>query len=87
MVHTMDENIGKLIESLKNHNLFENSLIIFSSSNGGLTTQRSGPLHQLFHWAEGYLCSGIKNSSAYKSTLSKIFKKINDVTVSHGLFP
>ena len=34
----MDENIGKLIKSLKNSDLYENSLIIFTSDNGGLST-------------------------------------------------
>ena len=35
MVFSVDKNIGKLINYLKNNNLYENSLIIFTSDNGG----------------------------------------------------
>lgn len=39
MVHSTDENIGKLISFLKQKNLYDNTLIIFTSDNGGLSTQ------------------------------------------------
>mgnify|MGYP003324046788 FL=1 len=39
MVHSTDENIGKLISFLKQRNLYDNTLIIFTSDNGGLSTQ------------------------------------------------
>ena len=39
MVHSMDENIGRLISFLKDKNLYDNTLIIFTSDNGGLSTQ------------------------------------------------
>jgi arylsulfatase A-like enzyme len=38
MVYAMDENIGRLITSLKERGLFENTTIIFTSDNGGLST-------------------------------------------------
>ncbi|MEO1012675.1 MAG: arylsulfatase [Bacteroidota bacterium] len=34
MVSYLDENIGKLVEQLKNEGLYENTLIVFSSDNG-----------------------------------------------------
>ncbi len=39
MVHSTDENIGRLISFLKEKNLYDNTLIIFTSDNGGLSTQ------------------------------------------------
>ena len=39
MVHSTDQNIGKLISFLKQRNLYDNTLIIFTSDNGGLSTQ------------------------------------------------
>jgi arylsulfatase A-like enzyme len=38
MVYTMDENVGRLIASLKEQGLYENTTIIFTSDNGGLST-------------------------------------------------
>jgi arylsulfatase A-like enzyme len=38
MVYAMDENIGRLITTLKQQGLYEQSSIIFTSDNGGLTT-------------------------------------------------
>lgn len=38
MIYSMDENIGKLIEKLKANGLYENTTIIFTSDNGGLST-------------------------------------------------
>ena len=39
MVHSTDENIGRLISFLKDKNLYDSTLIIFTSDNGGLSTQ------------------------------------------------
>ena len=36
MVSSVDENIGKIIQSLKELNLYESSLIFFTSDNGGI---------------------------------------------------
>jgi len=43
MVNSLDENIGKVIEQLKALGLYENSLIIFTSDNGGLSTSEGSP--------------------------------------------
>jgi len=42
MVYALDENIGKLIAKLKEKGLYENTTIIFTSDNGGLSTLVSG---------------------------------------------
>ena len=90
MIHAMDENVGKLIESLKKNDLYENSLIIFSSDNGGLSTQRRvaptsvTPLRA----GKGYLYEGgIRIPQLIKTPGQKVNKKINQVTVSYDLFP
>ncbi len=38
MVFAMDENVGRLIKALKERDLYENTVIIFTSDNGGLST-------------------------------------------------
>ncbi|TLP71713.1 sulfatase [Maribacter sp. ACAM166] len=38
MLYALDENIGKLISKLKEEGFYENTTIIFTSDNGGLTT-------------------------------------------------
>lgn len=38
MVYALDENIGRLIKQLKEKGVYENTLLIFTSDNGGLTT-------------------------------------------------
>jgi len=45
MVYAVDENIGRLIDKLKEENLYENTIIIFTSDNGSLTTVKSE-----YHW-------------------------------------
>lgn len=38
MVYALDQNVGRLIDKLKALNILENTLIIFTSDNGGLST-------------------------------------------------
>ncbi|MDP6929821.1 MAG: sulfatase-like hydrolase/transferase, partial [Planctomycetota bacterium] len=44
MVHAMDENVGRLLDILNRSGLEKNTIVIFTSDNGGLTTKNSpGP--------------------------------------------
>lgn len=44
MVRSMDSNVGRLISTLKEAGKYDNTVIIFTSDNGGLsTTQNGGP--------------------------------------------
>ncbi len=38
MLYALDKNIGRLIAKLKNEGLYENTTIVFTSDNGGLST-------------------------------------------------
>ena len=40
MVRSMDKNVGRLLSALKEHHLMDNTIIIFTSDNGGLTTKK-----------------------------------------------
>ncbi len=93
MLYAVDKNIGKLVKTLKDNNLYENSLIIFTSDNGGLTTKRKVaqkvaptsvyPLRAGKGWLyEG----GIKIPQLIKTPHNITNEKINDLTVSYDLF-
>ncbi len=43
MVEALDENIGRLLNSLENLGIANNTLIIFTSDNGGLSTAEGSP--------------------------------------------
>lgn len=44
MVRSMDENVGKILDNLESLNLSDNTIIVFTSDNGGLTTRKDiGP--------------------------------------------
>lgn len=43
MVRAMDENVGRLLQTLEELNLSEKTIIIFTSDNGGLTARASNP--------------------------------------------
>ena len=42
MVHSMDENIGRVVNHLKKTGEWENTVVVFTSDNGGLATGRGG---------------------------------------------
>lgn len=43
MVENLDYNIGRVLETLKNEGLEEDTLVVFSSDNGGLATSEGSP--------------------------------------------
>ena len=90
MVYAVDENIGKLINGLKDNGLYEKSLIIFTSDNGGLSTlKRVAPTSVYpLRAGKGWLYEGgIKIPQLIK--LPGNFEKeiVDDITVSYDLFP
>lgn len=43
MLENLDDNIGRLMDELKKRNLYEDTVIIFTSDNGGLATAEGSP--------------------------------------------
>lgn len=43
MIYSVDENIGKLLQKLEELDIDENTIIIFTSDNGGLSTSEGSP--------------------------------------------
>lgn len=47
MVHSLDENVGRIISYLKKNDLYDSTLIVFISDNGGLSTSEGSPTSNL----------------------------------------
>src|SRR5690606_4369251 len=66
MISYLDENIGKLVQYLKDHGLYENTLIMFSSDNGvtytggtdGAYFNSSGTFGEEYGKAKGFVYEG-----------------------------
>ena len=90
MVYAVDENVGKLIKSLKDSDLYENSLIIFTSDNGGLSTlKRIAPTSVYpLRAGKGWLYEGgIRIPQLIKSPGNTENVIVDDITASYDLFP
>ena len=90
MVHSTDYNVGRIINFLKDNNLYENTLIVFTSDNGGLSTQRRVAPTSVFplRAGKGWLYEG----GIRIPQLIKLPKQINkeiisEPVVSYDLFP
>ncbi len=59
MVWSLDENIGKVIDKLKEMGMYENTVILFTSDNGGLATSEGSPTCNLpLRAGKGWLYEG-----------------------------
>ena len=90
MVHATDNNIGRIIKYLKENDIYDNTLIVFTSDNGGLSTQRRVAPTSVYplRAGKGWLYEGgiripqlIKLPNQTKSEL------ISEPVVSYDLFP
>lgn len=95
MVYALDENLGRLIQKLKAEGLYENTTIIFTSDNGGLTTIEEGldydrptsvvPLRGGKGWLyEGGIRVPLLIKPAHYKEISSI---VSEPVVSHDFFP
>lgn len=92
MIHSMDNNVGRLLETLNKLGLSDNTIIIFTSDNGGLSTLRRGvaptsvkPLRAGKGWCyEG----GIRIPLIIKKPGMKKAGSLSDIpVVSYDLYP
>ncbi len=92
MVYALDENVGRLLDKLEALNLMDNTLIIFTSDNGGLTTTEKEynpptsvrPLRAGKGWAyEG----GIRIPLIIKRPNENKNNTVDGSTVSMDMFP
>ena len=59
MVEAMDSAVGKVIEQLKSLNLYDSTIIVFTSDNGGLSTSEGHPTSNLpLRAGKGWLYEG-----------------------------
>jgi arylsulfatase A-like enzyme len=59
MIENLDWNIGRIITQLKSQNLYYNTLIIFTSDNGGLSTAEGSPtVNANLRGGKGWLYEG-----------------------------
>jgi arylsulfatase A-like enzyme len=59
MIYALDANIGRLLQSIKQQELDENTVVIFTSDNGGLATSEGSPTSNLpFSEGKGWMYEG-----------------------------
>ncbi len=95
MVYALDENVGRLINKLEEEKLYDNTTIIFTSDNGGLSTLDTswsmiGPTSvRPLRGGKGWLYEGgIRIPLLIKPPDYDQFDRSTDVpVVSHDLFP
>ena len=59
MVEAVDQSLGTLISKLKEHDLEDNTIVIFMSDNGGLSTSEGSPTSNLpLRGGKGWLYEG-----------------------------
>lgn len=94
MLYALDKNIGRLIQCLKEEGLYDDTLIVFTSDNGGLSTLKN-PTKRLAPTAvfplrggKGWLYEGgIRVPLLIKNTGKTKHKEIDTPVVGHDLYP
>ncbi len=93
MVYALDKNIGRLIDQLEKDNLLDNTLIIFTSDNGGLSTlekeHRNAPTSvKPLRAGKGWVYEGgIRVPLIIKTPKNKMAKVIDLPAVSMDFYP
>ena len=90
MVHATDNNIGKIIKYLKENDIYDNTLIVFTSDNGGLSTQRRVAPTSVYplRAGKGWLYEGgIRIPQLIKLPNQTRSELISEPVVSYDLFP
>jgi len=59
MVHNLDVNVGKIVKALKAHDLFDNTVIVFLSDNGGPVARKNPwTINAPYRGSKGILLEG-----------------------------
>ncbi len=59
LIHTLDENVGRLLDVLEETGQAEDTVVIFTSDNGGLATAEGSPTcNAPFHEGKGWMYEG-----------------------------
>lgn len=59
MIHAMDEAVGKVLDTLEEQGLADNTLVVFTGDNGGLSTSEGSPTSNLpLRAGKGWLYEG-----------------------------
>ena len=89
MVKSLDENVGRIIDYLKESGTYDNSLIVFVSDNGGLSTSEGSPTSNLpLAKGKGWMYEGgIRVPYIIKTPGQKSSKKNNIPVSGVDLYP
>jgi arylsulfatase A-like enzyme len=97
MLYALDKNVGRLVAKLKEAKLYENTTIIFTSDNGGLSTLEQNanyipqaPTSSLpLRGGKGWLYEGgIRVPLLIKPAhYEEEFQKVNEPVIGHDFFP
>jgi len=57
MIHRLDVNVGRMVKELKKQGIYENTVVVFFSDNGG-PTKNNGSINAPFNGSKGILLEG-----------------------------
>ena len=57
MIHRLDVNVGRMVKELKKQGIYENTVVVFFSDNGG-PTKNNGSINSPFNGSKGILLEG-----------------------------
>lgn len=74
MVESIDDGVGRLFETLEQHGLLDNTLVVFTSDNGGVGMPELGytptNIYPLRHWKGDTFEGGIRVYSKQTTTMN-----------------
>jgi arylsulfatase A-like enzyme len=90
MIHALDRNVGKILESLKASHQYENTLIIFTSDNGAAPYVGLPNLNAPYRGWKGTLFEGgvhVPFFLQWPKEIKNINKKVNDIIMQIDILP